>query len=193
MRHKKHAGGKSKSEKFSYFKTKDFHDSVRILIAGIVAGVSMLVLYQNIQENKKTEDDEDSVITELNQQDQNLKSPSEKNEHPSELPHLFSLPVLPNSSIDETRNMDQTTQPLARSPLDQPPEDTVGGMDVRIRQKPAVVEQRPENAKIFRPRARRPEILRPNNNPARPRSRKSNHYGWSPQAQWLPTRKGSQP
>lgn len=149
MRHKKHAGGKSKSEKFSYFKTKDFHDSVRILIAGIVAGVSMLVLYQNIQENKKTEDDEDSVITELNQQDQNLKSPSEKNEHPSELPHLFSLPVLPNSSIDETRNMDQTTQPLARSPLDQPPEDTVGGMDVRIRQKPAVVEQRPENAKDF--------------------------------------------
>ena len=74
MRHKKHAGGKSKSEKFSYFKTKDFHDSVRILIAGIVAGVSMLVLYQNIQENKKTEDDEDSVITELNQQDQNFRT-----------------------------------------------------------------------------------------------------------------------
>ena len=149
MRHKKHAGGGSKSEKFSYFKTKDFHDSVRLLIAGIVTGISLLVLYQNIQENHKTEDDEGSVITESNRHDQNLKSPSEENEHPSDFPHLFSLPVLPNSPIDQTRSMDQNSQPSARLPLDQPTEDTVGGMDVRIRQRPAVIEQRPENAKDF--------------------------------------------
>ena len=148
MRHEKSAVRKSTSQRFFYFKTQDFHDSVRTLVLGIVAGVSLLVLYQNIQENHKNEANQDSVITESNSGEQNLKSLSEKNQHLSEFPHLFSLPILPNYSMDQTRNIQESTQDPVRLHPDQFAEETGGAMDVQIRKKPEVID-RHANTKDF--------------------------------------------